>query len=449
MELPDPCPADHPDIGALALATRMAPVLSGYYGRTSPLEVIVLRRLTADVVRDACLRIIKGERGQSDQNLVLASRLVAPHDPICQMACATLADDGSVLLSTRVILSDDPMLWAVAEQALTLPLPELTEDHICSLTKLLINMFSSGAKRPRLSRAKSFTKIFDNLQIMADWAFEQGCTNAMALTAFSLRLIDPDYDISEIIAELAQSQCPDGSFPAQIGEADDRQDFATGNLPTLLCTLAMHVSLHYRWHRPAPVATSDQAYRDAIKTCAETASDLLADRCPTLEQAAILGRATGRDWISKSDAIFGILCPTEAENLARICFRDPVSARHIRRLIVLPDIPAPRGILKIEADWLRGKPVMIKGALPKSLVVLWTRAAKANDTTSFMRCVRIALHFGVCDVTPQIRIAARRIAAQSLVWSKSDDLDTVMQKLMTLILLAQLFQPCHQLEAAA
>jgi hypothetical protein len=269
MDLPAPCPADHPDLDCLALAGQIAPVLSGFHGRTSPLEVIVLRRLSPQVVRDACLRILDGSRKTTDQNLALASRLVAPDDAICHLACDALARDSSVPLATRLSLSNEPVLHTIAEQALTMPLTELTPTNVAAFTKLLMQLFSFGAVRPRLSRAKAFTRIFDNIQEMAEWALDKKCTFLIAQTAFCLRLIDPDHDISEMIAELAQSQRPDGSFPEHLGFGNDPQDLVSALLPTLSCTLALHIAIHHRWRKPAALPAYDNPYGNDVKPCAK------------------------------------------------------------------------------------------------------------------------------------------------------------------------------------
>ena len=75
LELPLDCPINHPDIGLLAKAGRIAPILTGLRGRISPLEVIVQRRLTpalthqqiADMIgtsRETVTRAIKQLKGE-------------------------------------------------------------------------------------------------------------------------------------------------------------------------------------------------------------------------------------------------------------------------------------------------------------------------------------------------------------------------------------------------
>ncbi len=118
MALPDPCPLDHPDIGALALVGQIAPVLSGLRGRISPIEVIVLRRLTPDLVRQGALRVLDGARDDALVRLTLAGGLVAQMDPLWQLACEALADDPALPLPHRLALSDDPVLLAQAEAVL-------------------------------------------------------------------------------------------------------------------------------------------------------------------------------------------------------------------------------------------------------------------------------------------------------------------------------------------
>jgi hypothetical protein len=213
--------------------------------------------------------------------------------------------------------------------------------------------------------------------------------------------------------------------------------------------LALHIAIHHRWRKPAALPAYDNPYGNAVKPCAKAVVASLDKKPLTLEHAAILGRATGRDWISRIDATWSMVSIAQSEKLAQICFRDPISARHIRSKIGLPDLPASLGLFRVEADWLRGKPVLIKDTLPHALIALWVKAAKAQDNASFMRCVRVALQFQPCGVPNQIKTAARRIAAQAILDCESPDLEIAMQSLLTLMLLDQLFQPCQQLKAAA
>ncbi|MDN5569116.1 MAG: hypothetical protein L0G27_10310, partial [Paracoccus sp. (in: a-proteobacteria)] len=297
MDLPDPCPSDHPDLGALALAGRAAPVFSGLRGRISPLEVIVLRRLSPDLVRSAAQRILAGNRDQVTVNLVLAGSLVAQSDPVWQLACEELADDKTLPLAIRLSLCDDPALRLVAEQALIRPHRHITSGQVVAYTNLLMQIYHYGAIRPRLMDARSFSKIYDNLQDMLDWALEQGCTSTLARVAFCLLLVDPDHDISDTVADLIQVQRADGSFPPRLGFSTDHQDFDTGVLPTLWATLALKMATHRRWKGPALVWLSEQPYRNVAKICADTAEKLLDGQMPRLEDAVALTRATGRDWI--------------------------------------------------------------------------------------------------------------------------------------------------------
>jgi|GEM_PF-1417837 len=449
MDLPAPCPADHPDIGALALAGRVAPILSGYYGRISPLEVIVLRRLSPELVQGAALRVLEGERDQVTLDLVLAGRMVTPADPLWQLACEAIADDSTLPLATRLSLSDEADLWVIAERAVTMPTHHIDADYIAATTQLLMQMYQHGASRPRLSHPSAFNTIFANLQRMATWAVRNKCTRSIARAAFCLRLVDPEHDLDEYVAELIQIQRPDGSFPARLGFSTVDQDFGTGVVPTLLVAMALHSATCRRWKGPALRSTPDNPMRGVARHCADMAAKMLADDTPTLSEAALMTRATGRDWIGPISANHSSLTPRQSQELAGLCFRDPISARHIRTHLRLPDIIPGRGRCRVEGDWLRGKPVTIGDPEPKALLALWNRAAMMGDQAAFMRCVRIALHFQPQRTTPQIRAMTRQIATTALLLCDKATRDQIMQSLEQITLLAQLFEPRQQLEAAA
>ncbi|MBM3606715.1 MAG: hypothetical protein FJX25_19025, partial [Alphaproteobacteria bacterium] len=152
MDLPDPCPLDHPDVGALALAARVAPVLSGMLGRISPLEVIVLRRVTPDLLRAGAVRVLDGDRTTAMRDLVLAGGLVARADPLWQLACNVLAEDPVLPLAEHLALSEDPDLLTRAE-ALVTTLPakwQITSGHVETVTDVVMQLYRHGACRPRL-----------------------------------------------------------------------------------------------------------------------------------------------------------------------------------------------------------------------------------------------------------------------------------------------------------
>lgn len=447
MALPEAMPVDHPDLGALAMVGQAAPVLSGLRGRISPMEVIVMRRLTPDLVRAGAIRVLEGARTPDLVRLMLAGGLVACDDPLWQMACETLAEDATLPLPQRLALSDDPALLAQAERVLTTPPRRITPDHVTTVAQLLMQLFHYGARRPRLSQARAFTQIFDHLRRLADWAQAAGCTASVAQVAFCLRLLDEDYPLAEMVSDLIQVQRPDGSFPARLGFGTADQELAQAAGPTVLVAMALHMAAWRRWRGAAPVWLQPHPLRTATRMLADRLARAPIPDTLALHAATSLTRATGQDWLRRLSAPRGAE-PALLADLARVCFRDPISARHLRRWLDLPRLPAgPATLARVEAAWLSGAPVLIASPLPPALTALWERAARTGDDALFMDCARIALHHGDGVPAPVIRDRARRMAARAL--TAQDSVPDMLASLDRLSLLAQLLEPEPAAAAAA
>lgn len=449
MDLPENCGPDHPNLLGLASVARAAPVLSGFRGRISPLEVIVKRRASPSMVREAAQRCLDGARDRATMQLVQAGTLLSPQDPIWQMACHTLARDGNISLARRLGLDEQRRLEQVAERALTLPQLDINPEQVAAYSRLVIQMYELGAARPRLADVRSITIIYDNLCRMAEWGIENRCTASVAWTAFSLKLIDPDHDTTEAIVELMQYQLEDGSFPSRLAYSREKQDFNNGVFPTLLTVMALHAAIYRRWRGKAAVPVQEKPLHAAAKLCAEAAIQKLGGEDPTLEQAAVLGQVTGRDWIGRLGVSYWVLTPAQSVHLAALCFRDPISARHVRSRISLHHIPDLDDTTRAEVSWLHGRPVVISEPLPATLLADWQQAAVAADTQGFMRLARLASHYHIGRLPDAIHTMARQMAAKAIYECPTAPLDETMTHIQQLNLLAQLFEPAQLLEAAA
>ena len=449
LALPEACAPDHPDMSGLATAARIAPILSGFRGRISPLEIVVKRRVSGDMIRQAAQRCLNGARDFPTLQLFQAGNFLTPEDPLWQLACRTLAEDGETPLARRLCACRNDTLECVAEVALTRPFRDMTTDQVTAYAHIVLLSYDFRTGRIRVSDKRSVTRIYDNLCQMADWALQERCTSSVAWTAFCLRLIDPEHDITEAMAELMQFQRSDGSFPARLIDGDERQEFSDGAYPTLLAVLALHSALYRRWRGPLPVPTQGRPLHAAIRQAADAAIVQLGEARPTLEQAVILSRATGRDWIARIGVPFRTLSPKRSIHIATLCFRDPISARHVRNRISLREMPGLHDIGQAEVNWLQGRPVVISDPLPEALLALWERSADADDADVFMHCTRLAAHFHLCPLPSVIVRMANRLAAAAIDLDVDATLDDRLHQIQRLNMMAQIFEPAEELAAAA
>lgn len=447
MALPDPCPLDHPDIGALALVGQIAPVLSGLRGRISPIEVIVLRRLTPDLVRQGALRVLDGARDDALVRLTLAGGLVAQTDPLWQLACEALADDPALPLPHRLALSDDPVLLAQAEAVVTMPPASITPDHVAQVAQLLMQLYHHGARRPRLSHPRAYTLIFDHLRMLATWAQGAGCTGSVARIAFCLRLLDDDHPVADMLSDLIQVQRPDGSFPVRLGFATADQTFADAVQPTVHVAMALHMAAWKRWRGPAPVWLQPHPVQATARQLADRIAAMDIPKAQALHAATSLTRATGENWFARlSPARHAV--PDDLTRLGRICFRDAVAARHLRAWLGLTRHgDRPSGLDGPEAAWLTGRIVAIATPLPDAVMRLWDRAALAGDVAAFTDCARIAQHHADGPASPAVRAMTRRLCVEAL--TQDAPLPRMLVSLDRLTLLSRLFEPEAKAAAAA
>ena len=449
MDLPETCGPDHPDLLALATAARVGPVLSGLRGRPSPLEVIVRRRVTPDMIRQAARHCVEGGRDPAALQMFLAGIFLTPQDPLWQLAGRTLAQDKGVPLSKRLALDVDHRLHGVAERALTRPVDQLTSEQVMAYGRLLVQVFDFGRTRPRLADKRSITRMYTILTQMEEWALANRCTCSVALTTFCLQLVDPDHDATDAVVELMQFQRGDGSFPHRLGFSTDPQDLATGIMPTLVAILAIQGAIYRRWRGRVAGPVQARPFHAAARTLADGALRRLSDGAPTLEQAVILGRATGRDQIAALGVSHWVLSPAQSVRLAALCFRDPISARHVRSRIRLNDVPGLNDVGQAELNWLQGRPIIISDPLPPALLALWGRAAIANDDATFMHCTRLASHFHMRPLPRAIHAMSNRLASSAIADSDDAPLGRVMTHIHHLTLMAQIFEPAERMEAAA
>ncbi|WP_405406061.1 hypothetical protein [Paracoccus sp. Ld10] len=446
MALPDPCPVNHPDIGALALAGQIAPVLSGLRGRISPIEVIVLRRLTPELVRQGALRVLDGARDDAMIRLTLAGGLVAPTDPLWQLACEALADDPDIALAYRLALCDDVALLEQAETVLTTLPTRITSDHVANVSQLLMQLYRHGARRPRLSHPRAFTLIFDHLQALADWGRDARCTASVARMAFCLRLLDDDHPVGDMMSELIQAQRPDGSFPVKLGFGTADQTFSDAVQPTVQVAMALHMAAWKRWRGPAPIWLQPHPVQTVARELADRMAvmDIPADMA--LFVATSLTRATGENWLVRLKPSRHAT-PADLERLARACFRDPIAARHVRGWLGLTRQDTRLiGLASAEAAWLAGRTVAIASPLPDQLCQMWDRAAIAGNVEAFMECARIAQYHSDGPTTPAIRAMTRRLCVEAFTQGAS--LPRMLQMLDRLTQLSRLFEPEAKAAAA-
>lgn len=411
MDLPDPCPDDHPDLSALGRAGQIAPALSGLRGRPSPLEVLVRRRLTPAMLRAASLRAMAGARDAAMLDLVQAGAMIAPDDPVWQIACEELAEDNDLPLTRRMALSAAPALIARAEST-------LTGADAGTTAAIMAHLWQYGAARPHLPGLRVLTAIHARLHDLLRHAAKQGNCADVARMIVAIALIEPDFDPGEYLSDLIGSQRPDGSFGPRIGFATEDQTFAQGIEPTLAVVHALHVIAWRRWNGPLPARPETQPFQSALARAGEEIAATLPGAIGP-ELAAALNRAG--IWRTAP----ATLPLTDPARLARLCFGDAATARRYRHLC--PGDPSPEGV------WLAGRPVRLLGPLPPAFRAQWIRAAKGGDDGAFLFMAALARRHHDRPDHPALRRAGRRIAVQAM--GAGDPLD----RLERLILLASTF----------
>lgn len=448
MALPEACGKDHPDLLPLAMAARTAPILSGLCGRMSPLEVVVRHRVSLAMIGQATARCLDGTRDPASLHLFHAGAHLYPRNPGWHLASHCLLHDRQLPLVDRIGL-DSSALEGIAERALTRPQLRPSLAEIMIYGQLVAHVYQYGMVRPRFGDKRSFSTIHQTLQQMMEWAFHEGCTRSLALTTYCLRLVDPDHDITEAMVELMQSQRPDGSFAPHLGHSVEPQDFATGGAATLLTMIALHAGLYRPGRGPVLTRTCDRPFQTMARQTAEAALKMSGVSAQSLEHAIILGRAVRRDLTGTLPISFGVLQPAQLVVIARLCFGDAGSARHLRHRINLPEVAGLKGLQQVEANWLRGKPVVIGPGLPRALMALWKRSAIARDDRTFMQCTRWAAHFHVGPLPDDIRAMACRIAQPAQDQSLNPSLEQLVSHVDRLNMLAHVFDAEQAMAAVA
>lgn len=235
-------------IDDLAEMVVAAHICSGLRGTPAPLQAFVQSRFTPEFTDLFVARF------QSDMtNATHPGGALLRCLPIDQREGIALPDTRS--LADRLAASDtpNPALWAEVEAELRRPIPEerLNDRAVESYAGVLMLAYRFGAERPRFASLQTYGDAFANCLRFADWAQRKGRLVPLAQMIFCLCLIDPDHDVTPMLAEAISSQRPDGSFPARIGFGTADQDGAALR-PTLAVLVALHMAIHRRWRAPRP-----------------------------------------------------------------------------------------------------------------------------------------------------------------------------------------------------
>ncbi|WCR12298.1 hypothetical protein JHW45_08305 [Paracoccus stylophorae] len=450
MDLPDPVPTGHDAVEALAQTARLAPVLSGLRGHRSPLEDIVRRRLSGQIIGDAADAVLTGRATGSQRRLVLAGGLVAGDDPLWRMAMLTLAEDGDLPIADRLAAgTHDPDVLGAAERLVATPVPAeaVNAARIDRFAGVLAQLYRLGAGRPRFADARSYGAAHANAMRFADWARRRKHVTAMAQMAFCLRLIDPGHDLSDLMSEMIGSQRPDGSFPAHAGFSTRDQRLEEAVKPTLVALAALHI-VGWRGYSGVRAAMPDRPDRP-LHRCrtlfAAAIRDRIEDWCAeyplndVLRIVAAMTRATGENWFMRC----GLQGVAPAEDAVRVLaaeiFGDAHAASQARSTLVLTALPAAwRGDAQLR--WLRGAAVVLKPPGP----TMRQFPARTGDAAGFDAVCVDLLQCQPVAPDPDLRQAARRHARDAMMASRRPDdltLTAAAAYLGRLSRMAQLFEP--------
>ncbi|MBW7057782.1 hypothetical protein KY389_13995 [Paracoccus bogoriensis] len=432
MALPDPLPATHPDLVALAQAAVVGPVIGALSGRRSPIEVLAHRRLHPALPRRAALDHLAGL--PASPALILAAPLIAPGDPACALALADLADDPARDVALRLACGASPP--PDVEGTLLAPLP-LVIDHDCLSGRLtlLLALWRQAGGLPRLSSA---ARHGDLLAALRDWARLAGQlsdTQCLAQTLCGLLLVDPQQDVAALVTRLLDLQGPDGGFPTRLCRPDGPTPLAQGMTVTLSVLLAFQLTRPNR--RIAPLLPPVRPITAAMLAVAARMEDRLQatrlDPWSRLLGDVLVLRATGRNRLSGSSFSPG---RARLARLASIVFGDPIAAHALRRhLGWKPDRP----LAMPDLAWLAGAPVRLTGQTYAWQE--WNRATDRLDERAFMRLVLQARRHGAAPPQRALRFARRLTgAALSRVQDDHASFDDLALALERTILLASAFE---------
>lgn len=241
-EIPD---AQIDDLAEIALAARICTSLRG---SDAPLQVFLRSRFGASFTDLFLNRFQNIKPGHGHRGVAFLCCLPPGHrDPI--------AASGHLSLPARLALSDgsDARLRSEAEAMLRRPVPDerLDDQVVETFVSVLALCYRFGAERPRFASPRTYGDAFANCLRFADWAQRNRRLLPLVQAIHGLCLIDPDHDVTPMLADVIASQRPDGSFPARIGFGTADQDDAALR-PTLGALVALHMAIHSRWHAPRP-----------------------------------------------------------------------------------------------------------------------------------------------------------------------------------------------------
>lgn len=249
---PDPQPLD--ELAQIAIAAH---ICTGLRGSTAPLETFLQGRFTSDFLAVFATCFHQAQPTGNWRGVALL-RIFPPDGPPCADPLPSLSSSSSLSLPDRLALSDrfDAAVMAEAEALLRTPVPEerLTEQVIDTYARVLALCYRFGAERPRFANVRAYGDAFANCLRFADWAQRKRRLIPLAQMCFCLCLIDPDHDVTSMLADVMSSQRPDGSFPASIGfgTADQGEQALA---PTLAALVAVQMAVHRRWRRSQPILT--------------------------------------------------------------------------------------------------------------------------------------------------------------------------------------------------
>lgn len=447
--LPPRLAPNHPAVPPLSMAARLAPVLSGLRGTASPLESIVAQRFDAVLAARVTAALWRKD-ADSDRlaPLLAGAGPVAHQQPLWQLARQYLATRPLRDLAERLELArsldpaqPDAALIAETEAFLSRPVSELelTHFHIDLFYRVLTGLYHFGAERPRILSPRIFGKAFDNCLHFLKWAQANNNLTAIAQVATCLRLIDPDHDMGEILADVIPYQRPDGSFPPRCGWSDQPQDLASGALPTLVVVGALHLITYRRWQarlpqlaQPQPIhACCDQVAARVIQRLPEVRALPLSQR---LFAAASISRATGRDGFRMLGLQGHAPGRADMQELAWQLASFPEAARHAQQTLSM-DAP----LREMLAQQAQG-PQAGGDPRPATAALSVEQVAQEADERDFLHALQLqAGEIGPHSHARALRLAQREFRA--FLARPRASITELLGRLSRLSLMARLCEP--------
>lgn len=462
--LPDPLPWEHPAVPHLSTAAWIGEILSGLRGRISPLQVIVARRLSPAILTQATRQVAElgGAAPPEAIQSLFAAQALAADDPRYHLARQILISDAQCDLAERLAIEDQPAddLIREAEAFVATPMPQqaVTQAYLDQFALILMRLYGFGARRPRFSHPRVFGQIHANCLSHAEWAQKTRSLTATVQMAFCLLLIDPDHDISPMLAEVIPYQRPDGSFPPRSAYSTESQALHDGAWATLMTVAALHMATYRRWN-----ASGTRAPCCPMRRCRDMASDLLVQRATPegladlpdaarLDVAASLSVATGEDWFTRTGLAGLAPRPDDILRVAPALFGSFTAARHARAALALSEVwsyPALAGAMGApdamgqSLNWLRGTAVTLDRAPDAAAMQAWDEAARRQDDVQFKDFCTRALTCLPATPTPAMRAQACRMMLRDLavIEDAGEELVDQVRRLGRMNLLVSVFEP--------